>query len=122
MKFLWTTLHVAKLEESVWFYTEIVGLAETRRMEYPDGKAIIFLGKGETQVELVYTPSEEVAMGESISLGFQVESVDDMIVLLEKNDIPVYSGPFEPTPFIKFFYVLDPNGLKVQFAQRKNDV
>lgn len=29
----------------------------------------------------------------------------------------VHSGPFQPNPSVSFFYILDPNGLKIQFVE-----
>ncbi len=31
--------------------------------------------------------------------------------------LPVQAGPFSPNPSIKFLYVLDPDGLKIQFVE-----
>ncbi|ODS49840.1 MAG: lactoylglutathione lyase, partial [Halanaerobium sp. 4-GBenrich] len=36
----------------------------------------------------------------------------------EKN-IVIQSGPISPNPKIEFFFVLDPNGLKIQFVENK---
>ncbi len=37
--------------------------------------------------------------------------------MLKAHGIPVLAGPFQPNPSIRFFYVHDPNGLRVQFVQ-----
>lgn len=118
MKFCWTTLHVNDLEESLAFYREIVGLELTRRFEGGHAGEIAFLGKGETQLELICNPaSPPVDMGRDVSLGFEVASVDEMIAFVQQKGIAVHSGPFQPNPHVKFFYVLDPNGLKIQFVE-----
>lgn len=120
MKFCWTTLHVNQMEESLSFYQEIVGLKITRRFPSAHGGEIVFLGQGETQLELICNPdSPPVDMGRDISLGFEVSSVDDMIAFVQKKGVAVHSGPFQPNPQVKFFYVLDPNGLKIQFVESK---
>lgn len=120
MNFLWTTLHVKDMEASLTFYKNVVGLRENRRKDYPDGPTIVFLGDGETQVELIYNPLDRLeGMSKDFSIGFKVNSVDDKIDELKANGIPVYAGPKEPNPNIKFFYVLDPDGVKVQFVEFK---
>lgn len=58
-------------------------------------------------------------MGESISMGFQVDSVDEMMDFVKKRGIEIHSGPFQPNPHTRFFFVLDPDGLKVQFVESK---
>ena len=120
MSFCWTTLHVNDLKESLEFYQEIVGLEIDRRFEAGPDTEIAFLGAGETKVELVDDENmEKVNIGEDISLGFEVDSVEKMMDFVQENDIDIHSGPIEPNPHIKFFYILDPNGAKIQFVENK---
>lgn len=117
MKFCWSTLVVKNMEESLKFYKEVVGLKETRRIQGGPVE-IVFLGEGETQIELMTSPQpREINMGTDISLGFEVDSVDEKIAELKEKGIAIHSGPFQPQPYIKFFYMLDPNGLKIQFVE-----
>jgi len=105
------------MEESLKFYQEIVGLKLERRFEAGPGVEIAFLGDGETKIELICNEeNKNVNLGEDISLGFEVDSVDDMMALVKEKGIAVHSGPFQPNPHIKFFFVLDPNGLRIQFV------
>ncbi|ATW26547.1 VOC family protein [Candidatus Formimonas warabiya] len=118
MKFCWTTLRVKNLEESLKFYQEIVGLKVERKFSAGPGTEIVFLGDGETKVELIGNgTNQEVNMGEDISLGFEVGSVDEMFNVVKEKGIEIHSGPFQPNPHVKFFFVRDPNGLKIQFVE-----
>jgi lactoylglutathione lyase len=118
MKFCWSTLVVRDLEESLQFYKEIVGLKENRRFQAGPGVEIAFLGAGETEIELMTSPQKrEINMGTDISLGFEVDSVDKKMAELKEKGIAIHSGPFSPNPHVRFFYVLDPNGLKIQFVE-----
>lgn len=117
MKFCWTTIHVKDMEKSLKFYEEIVGLKINNRFNAGPNMEIVFLGQGETQIELIYDEEKDINMGKSISLGFEVESVDNMINFIKEKGIEVHSGPFQPNPSTKFFYVEDPNGLKIQFVE-----
>ncbi len=59
MRILHTMLRVGDLEKSIAFYTEVLGMKELRRKEYPDGKfTLAFLGYGDedenTVLELTY--------------------------------------------------------------------
>jgi lactoylglutathione lyase len=79
---------------------------------------IVFLGVGGTEIELMNSPQKkEFNMGTDISLGFEIDSVDKKIEELKAKGVAIHSGPFSPNPHVKFFYVLDPNGLKVQFVE-----
>lgn len=118
MKFCWSTLTVKDLEESLKFYEEIVGLKIQQRFKGGPEMEIAFLGEGETKIELIYNSNvKEVNYGTDISLGFEVNSVDQMMELVKSKGIALHSGPFQPNPHIKFFFVLDPNGLKIQFVE-----
>ncbi|NLK05931.1 MAG: VOC family protein, partial [Spirochaetales bacterium] len=33
--------------------------------------------------------------------------------------LEIYAGPFSPNPYVRFFYILDPNGVKIQFVEQK---
>ena len=72
----------------------------------------------ETKIELICTESHHKGnIGENISLGFEVDSVDEMIGFIMAKGLEVHDGPFQPNPHTKFFYVLDPNDLKIQFVE-----
>jgi len=118
MKFCLSTLKVKNLEESLKFYEEIVGLNVNRRFNAGPGMEIAFLGDGETKIELICDEAiKEVSYGEHISLGFEVNSVDEMMNFVKEKGIGIHSGPIQPNSHTRFFYVLDPNGLKIQFLE-----
>ncbi len=118
MKFCWCTITVGDMQESLKFYQEIVGLSINRRFATGPGMEIVFLGDGETKIELISNPNHKVANSiEGISLGFEVESVDEMIKLIKEKGIEVHSGPFQPNPHVRFFFVKDPNGISIQFVE-----
>lgn len=118
MKFCWCTISVNDMEESLKFYQEIVGLKQNRR--YPAGPdvEIAFLGEDETQVELISYGKGKVQMSEDISLGFIVESADQTMEFLKQKGIDIVGGPFKPNPHVQFFFIKDPNGVKIQFVEQ----
>ena len=122
MKFLWTAIYVKNLDESIAFYSDLLGLQALRRFPAGPGMEIAFMGNGinnETLVELLADSNNStVNYSEFISIGFAVDSVDTMLDTVKSKNIPVHSGPFE-TPGSKFFCIKDPNGLNVQFFQQK---
>lgn len=117
MKFCWSTLNVKNLEESVQFYTEIIGLEVVNRFS-AGPKRFVFLGKGETQIELIGGGEErEINVGGDISWGFETESLDKALELVKEKGITIVSGPIQPNPHVKFFFIKDPNGLMVQLVE-----
>jgi lactoylglutathione lyase len=122
MKFLWTTIIVKNLDESIAFYSDLLGLKMLRRFPAGPGMEIAFMGNAmdnETTVELLADSSKSgIQFGDFISIGFAVDSVDVMLETVKGKNIPVHSGPVE-TPTARFFVVKDPNGLNVQLFQSK---
>jgi len=118
MKFNWVTIMVNDMKESISFYNEILGLPVKRRFKSGKDSEICFLGDGETQVELIHSQG----MNESkhtldISLGFVVDSLEEAIGMLVEQGIEIFQGPFSPNDHIKYLFILDPNGVKIQLAE-----
>ena len=121
MKFLWTTIHVRNLDESIAFYSDLLGLQVLRRFPGRPGMEIAFMGSGtadETALELLADRNvSAIHYSEFVSIGFAVDSVDAMLETVKSKNIPVHTGPFE-THGSKFFTIKDPNGFIVQFFQQ----
>ena len=118
MKFLWCTLHVRDLGKSLSFYQEIVGLDVLNRFGAAPGPQFVFLGGEGSQIELISDGRDTPpALGADISLGFEVKSLDEQMAFVQKKGFPVHSGPFQPNPHVRFFFVKDPDGLSIQFVE-----
>lgn len=120
MRFCWTTISVNSMKDSLDFYENIVGLKLNRRVTIPNGPDMAFLGEGETEIELIWNGDKAYeAISENISIGFQVDNLEDMMGFLEGKGIKLESPVIEPNPTTRFFFVKDPNGLRVQFVESK---
>lgn len=119
MKNLWTTIKVKDMEESLDFYTNILNLEIHKKMKPSDDMEIVFLCKGETKLELIYNCNEKIiAYSGNVSTGFSIDSVDEYIKYLKSKGISVLEGPFQPNPNVRFFYINDPNGYKIQLVEQ----
>ncbi len=119
MKFLWTTILVNNMDESLKFYEEIIGLKLADRFQAGPGMEISFLGEGETKIELICNENfTKLNAGNRVTLGFKVESLDEMINFIKDKGINIITGPIQPNQKIKYFIVQDPNGVKIQFAEQ----
>ncbi len=120
MKFCWTTINVHSMEDSLNFYENVVGLKLQSRVQDGPDFEMAFLGEGETKIELIYYKDKPVgAFNENISIGFKVDDANEMIEFLNKKGINIESPIIEPNPHVRFFFVKDPNGLRVQFVENK---
>lgn len=117
MKLLHVTIQTSKFEDEINFYQTFAGLKIQNDMR-PLGKPIVFLGETAdcTCVEIIYNPEADSAGNKYLSIGFETDYVET------KRDEFERQG-YEPTPLlspapnVKFFYVNDPAGVKVQFLQ-----
>lgn len=117
-KFAWTTLMVKDLDATIDFYEEVLGWAVTRRFPAGEGMEIAFMAGGETELEFICSKGKEaIVVGPDISWGFLVESLDDMLAFVKEKGIPIHSGPFTTGAGARYFYIQDPDGMKLQFFQ-----
>lgn len=119
MKYLWTSLFIKDLEESIKFYENVVGLSVERRFQGGPGTEIAFMkSEGtETKLELIcngHAPDAREAAG--VSIGFFTADLASRYEELK-------DAGYEPTEIItphpgtSFFFIKDPDGLSVQFVQ-----
>lgn len=119
MKFLWTTILVKDMEETLKFYQEVVGLKIDRRFKPGHGMEICFLGEDDTKLEVIHSDKiKNIDPGNAVTLGFSVDSLDEMIKFVNEKGIEVKTGPVQPNPQVRYFIIQDPNGVKVQFAEQ----
>jgi len=121
-------LRVGNLEESLKFYTEVLGMKLLRQKEYPDGKfTLAFVGYGDdsdhTVLELTYNWGvEKYSLGDAY--GHIAIGVDDIYGTC--NEIKARGGKVsrEPGPMkhgsTVIAFVEDPDGYKVELIQLEN--
>ena len=114
MKMLHVTIQTTKFESEIEFYEKEVGLVLQRDMR--PAKELVFLanGEGETCIEVIHNPDAEDAGNQNLSIGFKTEDVEkkrEELVAAGYDVTPMIS----PMPDVKFFFVTDPAGVKVQF-------
>jgi len=120
MNVLWTTIFVKDMEESLKFYQDIVGLPVDGKFTAGPDTDIAFLGGEGAKVELIHNKkNSNVDIGKDVSMGFPVNSLDEKMELLKEKGIKIQSGPFQPNPHMRFFFIEDPNGMTIQFVEQK---
>ncbi|MGB3266112.1 MAG: lactoylglutathione lyase [Microcoleus sp.] len=128
MQLLHTMLRVANLEESLKFYTEVLGMKLLRQKDYPDGKfTLAFVGYGDesdtTVLELTYNWGvTEYNLGDAY--GHIAIGVDDIYATCEQIKARGGKVSREPGPMkhgsTVIAFVEDPDGYKVELIQLKN--
>ncbi|MEG4071582.1 lactoylglutathione lyase [Microcoleus sp. Pol14C2] len=128
MQLLHTMLRVGNLEESLKFYTEVLGMKLLRKKDYPDGKfTLAFVGYGDesdtTVLELTYNWGvTEYNLGDAY--GHIAIGVDDIYGTCEEIKARGGKVSREPGPMkhgsTVIAFVQDPDGYKVELIQLAN--
>ena len=128
MQLLHTMLRVGNLEESIKFYTEVLGMKLLRQKEYPDGKfTLAFVGYGDesdhTVLELTYNWGvAEYDLGDAY--GHIAIGVDDIYATCDEIKARGGKVSREPGPMkhgsTVIAFVQDPDGYKVELIQLGN--
>lgn len=122
MRILHTMIRVNNLEESINFYTDILGMKLLRKNDYPEGRfTLAFVGYGnesdQAVIELTYNwDTHHYEMGSAF--GHIAIQVDDVYSACEKirakgGKIVREAGPMKGSDTVLAF-VEDPNGYKIE--------
>ncbi|MCF6190203.1 MAG: lactoylglutathione lyase [Cocleimonas sp.] len=126
MRILHTMLRVGDLDKSIAFYTDVLGMTELRRSEYPDGKfTLAFLGYGDeannTVLELTYNWGVE-SYDVGNAFGHIAIGVPDVYEACKKmkamgGEIIRDAGPMNAGTTIIAF-LKDPDGYEIELIGR----
>ncbi len=127
MKFLHTMIRVNNLNESINFYTQVLGMNLISKTDYPEGQfTLAFLSYGKTKddpcIELTYNYGKHsYQLGDAF--GHIAFGTEDISVVCEKVKRSGYKVVREPGPMkhgtTVIAFIEDPNGYKLELIQRK---
>jgi lactoylglutathione lyase len=126
MRILHTMLRVGNLEDSVKFYTEVLGMKLLRQHDFPEGEfTLAFVGYGNendsTVLELTYNYGKTTYdMGNAF--GHLAIEVDDAYTACDKvkslgGRVVREAGPMKHGTLVIAF-IEDPDGYKIEFIQK----
>jgi lactoylglutathione lyase len=121
-KLLHTRMRVSDMDQTINFYTHVLGLEVLERKVSPRGSHLAFLKvpNSEELIELCSFPSSgPVRVQEDlVHLAFQVESIDDTIALLNAMGVKVTDGPTQTSSGSRFIFIDAPDGYEVELIER----
>ena len=125
-KLLHTRMRVSDMEQTVNFYTNVLGLEVLERKVSPRGSQLAFLKvpNSEELIELTsFPPSGPVKVQEDlVHLAFQVESLDDSIASLNAKGVNVTDGPTQTSSGSRFIFIDAPDGYEIELIERPSGV
>ena len=127
MKYLHTMIRVNNLEESIGFYTKVLGMNLISNEDYPDGKfTLAFLSYGKTKddpcIELTYNyDKHSYNLGDAF--GHIALATSDIYATCENvralgGKVTREPGPMKHGKTVIAF-IEDPNGYKIELIERK---
>ena len=130
MRILHTMLRVGNLERSIEFYTQVLGMRELRRNDYPDGRfTLVFVGYEDEDraavLELTHNwDTDSYDLGDGY--GHIAIEVEDAYAACDRirekgGKVVREAGPMKHGTTVIAF-VEDPDGYKVELIQRKGRV
>ena len=121
-KLLHTRMRVSDMEQTIAFYTTVLGLEVLERKVSPRGSHLAFLRvpNSEELIELCSFPaSGPVTVQEDlVHLAFQVENLDQTMAALEKQGIRITDGPTSTSSGSRFIFIDAPDGYEVELIER----
>jgi lactoylglutathione lyase len=114
MKVKYATIIVKDMEESVKFYTEVMGLEiDSRHNPFPGLIITLLKGEGDAMIELIKNTENAVGL---FSVGMEVEDINASIKELKSKGAKITREPTEIT-IGTLAFIEDPNGVTIVLIQ-----
>jgi len=120
MKYLHTMIRVRNLDESVEFFTNKLGMVETRRKEVEAGRfTLVFFATapGEPEIELTYNWDQEepYSVGRNFGhLAFSVENLYEYCQLLMDKGVTILRPPRDG----HMAFIRTPDDISIELLQQ----
>lgn len=120
MKYLHAMVRVRDLDASMRFYRDALGMVETRRKDYPQGRfTLVYLAAPEnpdSEVELTYNYDDE-NYGGARNFGHLAFAVDDIYaacVKLQQHGVEINRPPRDG----RMAFVRSPDNISIELLQK----
>ncbi len=124
MRFLHTSITVRNMEESLQFYTEILGLEFERRRTIPENHAEIAFVKDPVsgaRIELTHWDGkDQFDAGEQLDhLAFEVAEMDRFLLKVRAKNVRIAKEPYRLAGGTsRLAFILDPNDVWIELIER----
>jgi lactoylglutathione lyase len=122
LKLLHTRMRVSDIEQTIQFYTNVLGLDVLERKTSPRGSHLAFLKvpNSDELIELTsFPPSGPVhVQADLVHLAFQVDNLDQTMAGLQAQGIPITDGPTRTSSGSRFIFIDAPDGYEIELIER----
>ena len=121
-KLLHTRMRVSDMDQTITFYTDVLGLEVLERKTSPRGSHLAFLKvpNSEELIELCsFPPSGPVKVQEDlVHLAFEVDNLDETIRTLNAKQIKITDGPTRSSSGSRIIFIDAPDGYEIELIER----
>ena len=121
-KLLHTRMRVSDMDQTIKFYTDVLGLEVLERKTSPRGSHLSFLKvpNSEELIELCsFPPSGPVKVQEDlVHLAFEVDNLDETIRTLNAKNIKITDGPTRSSSGSRFIFIDAPDGYEIELIEK----
>src|SRR6266705_5085328 len=125
-KLLHTRMRVSDMDQTINFYTNVLGLEVLERKVSPRGSHLAYLKvpNSDELIELCSFPSSgPVRVPEDlVHLAFQVDDLDGTIRTLQAKGIKITDGPTTTSSGSRFIFIDAPDGYEIELIERPSGV
>ena len=114
MKVKYATIIVEDMDESIKFYTEVMGLGiDSQHNPYPGLTITLLKGEGDAMIELIKNPTDKIGI---FSIGMDVKDINATVKELKSKGAKITMEPI-PITVGSLAFIEDPNGVKIALIQ-----
>ncbi len=117
------TIFTDKLQESIQFYTDVLGFTVMREADAGNGVKLVFLTDGYGgDIELIdHGLKRPLSQNCPIALTIKLDSIETAVELTETKNIEPIFGPATMPSGVKLLHIEDPNGITINFVVMPED-
>ena len=116
MKVKYATIIVKDMDESIKFYTEVMGFEiDSQHNPYPGLTITLLKGEGDAMIELIKNAENETGL---FSVGMEVEDINTTVKELKSKGAKITKEPM-PITIGTLVFLEDPNGATIVLIQHQ---
>jgi lactoylglutathione lyase len=117
MKVKYATIAVSDMDESIKFYSEVLGFEIDGQINpYPGFKITFLRNDGDAMIELIENVEEPEKKG-IFMVGMEVKDMDTTVKELLSRGAKFTRGPIDVGDGGKIAFLKDPNGVEIELIQ-----